>query len=106
VAVLQGLIGEVRAGKYTGSIGVPEKVALIGFSFGSYITHNVLSATPDLADAAVLTAIGLNVEKGVNGNGLLRSFMPRIASGLNSKRFGELDAGYLSWRDVWAMSLK
>lgn len=62
--------------------------------------------TPDLADSLVLTAIGLNLDKGVNGNGLLRSFEPRIASTLDVKRFGELDAGYLSWVDIYGMALK
>lgn len=64
------------------------------------------SVSPDLADSLVLTAIGLNVDKGVNGNGLLRSFEPRIASSLNEQRFGELDAGYLSWVDIYGMTLK
>jgi hypothetical protein len=62
--------------------------------------------SPELADSLVLTAIGLNLNKGVNGNGLLRSFEPRIASGLNPERFGELDAGYLSWVDIYGMTLK
>lgn len=38
IATLQGLAAELREGKYTGSIGVPEKLALMGFSYGSYIT--------------------------------------------------------------------
>ena len=49
----------------------------------------------------MLTAIGLNLTLGVNGNGLLRSFEPRIASGQDAARFGELDAGYLSWVDIY-----
>ena len=77
----------------------------MGFSYGSYITHFTIADTPDIADAIVLTAIGLNTTA-INGNGLLRSFVPRIASDQNEKRFGELDTGYLSWADIYAMVLK
>ena len=78
----------------------------MGFSYASYITHFTITDTPDIADAIVLTAIGLNTTTGVNGNGLLRSFVPRIASAQNEERFGELDNGYLSWADIYAMTLK
>jgi hypothetical protein len=64
-----------------------------------------ISDTPDIADAIVLTGIGLNTT-GVNGNGLLRSFVPRIAADQNKQRFGELDSGYFSWADIYAMTLK
>ena len=67
----------------------------MGFSYGSYITHFTIAGTPDIADAVVLTAIGLNTT-GINGNGLLRSLEPRIASGQNPMRFGGLDNGYLT----------
>jgi hypothetical protein len=77
----------------------------MGFSYGSYITHFTIAGTPDIADAVVLTAIGLNTT-GINGNGLLRSFEPRIASGQDQKRFGELDTGYLTWVDIYGMVLK
>ncbi|KAK5174597.1 uncharacterized protein LTR77_001678 [Saxophila tyrrhenica] len=105
VVVLRELASLVRSGKYTGSVGVPAKLALMGFSFGSYIVQTTIAETPDITDSVVLTAIELDVAKGVNANGLVRSFMPLIASSLSEKRFGELDTGYLTWRDVWAMSL-
>ena len=77
----------------------------MGFSFGSYITHFTITDTPEIADAVVLTAIGLNTTI-INGNGLLRAFAERIASGQNEERFGELDNGYLTWVDIYAMVLK
>ena len=77
----------------------------MGFSYGSYITHFAIAGTPDIADAVVLTAIGLNTT-GINGNGLLRSFEPRIASGQNQKRFGELGSDYFTWVDIYGMVLK
>ena len=73
----------------------------MGFSFGSYVTHAAVGSQPDMADAAILTAIGLNAT-GVNANGLLRSFIPRIASQQDGLRFGELDSGYLTWVDKFS----
>ncbi|KAK3074712.1 hypothetical protein LTR53_002655 [Teratosphaeriaceae sp. CCFEE 6253] len=102
VAVLQQLATIIKGGEYTGDIGKPSKLALMGFSFGSYITHNTIATYPELADAVILTAIGLNLTVGVNGNGLLRSFVPRIASLQDATRFGELDTGYITWVDKFA----
>ena len=102
IAVLRELASLVRGGKYTGSIGAPSKLALMGFSYGSFITHFTIAETPDIADALVLTAIGLNDTLGINGNGLLRSFVPRIANLQSEQRFGELDNGYLTWADIYA----
>ena len=45
IAVLRELANVVRQGKYTGSIGAPSKLALIGFSYGSYITHFTITDT-------------------------------------------------------------
>jgi hypothetical protein len=70
------------------------------------ITHFTVAEQPDIAEAVVLTAIGLNTTVGVNGNGLLRSFEPRIAQVQNPDRFGELDNGYLTWVDEEAFALK
>ncbi|KAK5117500.1 hypothetical protein LTR85_008885 [Meristemomyces frigidus] len=99
VEVLRGLAGIVRDGQYTNGIGKPDKLAVMGFSFGSYVTHHAVATYPEIADAAILTGIGLNTTVGVNGNGLLRSFVPRIASVQNAERFGDLDNGYLTWAD-------
>ncbi|KAG4441306.1 hypothetical protein IFR05_003234 [Cadophora sp. M221] len=99
VAILQELAVLVRRGrgKYTNGI-YPKKLALMGFSFGSYTTHAAIAAKPDIADAVILTAVGFNAT-GLNINGLIRSFVPRIASLQNPMRFGALDTGYLSWAD-------
>lgn len=102
VALLQELAILVRRGrgKYTNGI-YPKKLALIGFSFGSYTTHAAIAAQPKIADAVILTAIGLN-STGINLNGLVRSFVPRVASLQNPLRFGALDTGYLTWVDKFA----
>jgi alpha-beta hydrolase superfamily lysophospholipase len=100
VDVLKALSKIVRSGEYTKAIGKPEKLAVMGFSFGSYITHAAVSSSPEIADAAILTAIGLN-DTGVNLNGLVRSFVPRIASSQDTK-FASFDKGYLTWVDKFA----
>jgi alpha-beta hydrolase superfamily lysophospholipase len=102
IAVLQELSSAVKTGRYTGTIGKPNKLVIMGFSFGSYTTHGAIATKPDIADAVILTAIGFNMT-GVNGNGLLRSFVPRIASLQNQALFGSLDSGYVTWVDKYAL---
>lgn len=101
-AVLQQLSTIVKSGSYTGSVGKPDKLAVLGFSFGSYITHAAIGVNPGIADAVLLTAIGLN-KTGINVNGLARSFVPRVAKIQNAKRFGHLDDGWLTWVDKFAL---
>lgn len=88
----------VKNGQYTGTFGKPNKLAVMGFSFGSFITHFAVAENPDIADAAILNAINYNTT-GLNANGLVRSFVPRVASLQNPRRFGLLDPGYLTWVD-------
>ncbi|CAI6247338.1 unnamed protein product [Periconia digitata] len=97
--VLQQLTSLVRSGKYTSNIKA-EKVAVIGFSFGSYTTHAAVAETPDMADAVILTGIGFN-STGINGKGLLRSFVPRIAALENPALYGDRNTGYLTWPSVY-----
>lgn len=98
-AILVQLAAIVKSGQYTGTFGKPDKLAVMGFSFGSYITHFAVAENPTIADAAILTAINYNTT-GLNVNGLIRSFVPRIASLQNPRRFGSLDPGYLTWVDT------
>ncbi|KAH7121723.1 Alpha/Beta hydrolase protein [Dactylonectria estremocensis] len=100
-AILVELAKLVKSGKYTGSFGKPGKIVLMGFSFGSFITHFTVAENPTLADGAVLTGIAYNTSA-INGNGLLRSFVPRIASLQNPSLYGTLNPGYLTWVDKFA----
>ena len=100
VEVLKELSQAVRSGQYTKAIGKPSKLVLQGFSFGSYITHAAIGTNPEIADAVILTAIGLNTT-GINANGLLRSFVPRMANKQN-KKYKDFDDGYLTWVDKHA----
>lgn len=100
-AILVELSKKVKSGKYNGNFGKPDKLAVMGFSFGSFVTHFAVAENPWIADAAILTAINYNTT-GLNANGLVRSFVPRIASLQNPRRFGLADPGYLTWADVFA----
>jgi hypothetical protein len=105
IAVLKRLAKFVKDGKYTGDIGRPVKTAVMGFSFGSYTTHGAIATMPDLADAVILTAIGFNTT-GLNANGLVRSFEPRVANQQNPVLYGNLDNGYLTWADKFGLIWK
>lgn len=74
----------------------------MGFSFGSYATHSAIATSPDLADAVILTAIGF-IDTGLNPNGLVRSFVPRLANIQNPALFNDLDNGYVSWVDKYSL---
>ncbi|KAF7555103.1 hypothetical protein G7Z17_g2455 [Cylindrodendrum hubeiense] len=100
-AILVELAKLVKSGKFTGSFGKPDKLVVMGFSFGSFITHFAVAENPTIADAAVLTGISYNTSA-INANGLVRSFVPRIASLQNPRLFGTLDPGYLTWVDVFS----
>ncbi|CAH0042492.1 unnamed protein product [Clonostachys rhizophaga] len=100
-AILVELAKLVKAGQYTGDFGTPGKLALMSFSYGSYITHFTVAENPTLADAVVLTGINYNTT-GLNFKGLVRSFVPRVAALQNPRRFGLLDAGWLTWSDTFA----
>lgn len=100
VDILKELTKIVKGGEYTEAIGKPNKLAVMGFSFGSFITHAAIGSSPEIADAAILTAIGLD-KAGINTNGLVRSFVPRIAK-LQDKKFAAFDNGYLTWVDKFA----
>lgn len=57
VALATALAKAVKAGQYTGSIGVPEKLVLIGHSFGSAISGAIAASEPDLAQGLILTGM-------------------------------------------------
>ncbi|KLP08820.1 uncharacterized protein LW94_2813 [Fusarium fujikuroi] len=100
-AILIQLAKIVKSGQYTGTFGRPDKLAVMGFSFGSFITHFAVAENPTIADAAILTAINYNTT-GLNLKALIRSFVPRVASLQNPRRFGLLNSGYLTWVDTIA----
>lgn len=74
----------------------------MGFSFGSYTTHAAIAEKPEIADAVILTGFSMNDSAtGINGNGLVRSFVPRLANVENPSLFGDRNNGYLTWPSVF-----
>ena len=89
----------VRAGKYTGTLGVPSKVVVLGFSFGSFVTTTLVATEPTLMDAAVFTGLGYSATAFAP---FLEAYQSRIAATQDPQKFGELDTGVLTWVDVQA----
>ncbi|KAL1599496.1 hypothetical protein SLS60_007299 [Paraconiothyrium brasiliense] len=61
-----------------------------------FLSSTILSAdTLSIADAVILTGFSMNTSAtAINGNGLLRSFVPRIAREENPALHGSLDTGF------------
>jgi pimeloyl-ACP methyl ester carboxylesterase len=88
---------EIRAGKYTGTIGVPKKIVFVGHSYGSAISAATIAGAPGIADGAVLTGLAF----AQNFATVTEAMTPRMAS-IQDKKWKDLDAGYLSWVDIYA----
>ena len=91
--------------QFTGSLNTPaSKVALIGHSFGSAISHGVAAYAPECIDAVVLTGYGLNLSA-VNFPLVIEAWNWRVANSLTQAFTGkdlQGDGGYISWVDLWA----
>jgi pimeloyl-ACP methyl ester carboxylesterase len=97
VDMLVQMAKQLRSGKYTGNIGNPSKIILVGHSFGSAISLSTLASAPEVADAVVFT--GLNFLQ--NFQVVTEAMAPRIAS-LQNEQWSELDSGYVTWADIYA----
>jgi pimeloyl-ACP methyl ester carboxylesterase len=97
VDILIEIANKIRAGNYTGTIGAPKKLIIVGHSFGSAISLSTVAEAPNVADAVVLTGLAF----AQNGQVALEALAPRIASTQNAK-WNDLDAGYLTSADIWA----
>ncbi|KFY84988.1 hypothetical protein V500_08808 [Pseudogymnoascus sp. VKM F-4518 (FW-2643)] len=97
VAILQELATAVKSGNYTGAVGVPKSLVLIGHSFGSVLTAAAITASPALADGVILTGFSYN---GTNG-AWLETLQPRIATA-ESEKWNHLDSGYLVAADPFS----
>ncbi|KAK3067862.1 hypothetical protein LTR53_014994 [Teratosphaeriaceae sp. CCFEE 6253] len=125
VAVSLNISQELRAGHYTGPIGVPKSLVLVGHSFGSSISSSTVAARPEICDALVLTGMQFAVARwrlsqggrwltafsgysfntsGQNGLGFIQSAQLRIASTVApaASDWDELDTGYLTPVDVYS----
>jgi pimeloyl-ACP methyl ester carboxylesterase len=105
--LLTSIIKAVRQNKYTDDIKAA-KVALIGHSYGSWLSNAVLAKTPELVDAAALTGISYpnaTDPAAQTISWVLEIFAARIANMLpaaSRPQFAEtLDTGYLSFGDIF-----
>lgn len=57
IEVLKNITAALKEGKYTGNIGVPEKLVLVGHSFGSVISSAIVADDPTVADGLILTGM-------------------------------------------------
>lgn len=96
IQILKELATYVKEGRYTGIIGIPKKLVLVGHSFGSVYTNGLLAEDPEIADAAVLTGLGFTMDVGT----VTESFSVRIAAGENIIWSG-LDAGNVVWDSIY-----
>lgn len=99
VDVLSNLVKGVKAGTYTGSLGVPSKVVVLGFSFGSFVTTTLVATQPTIMDGAIFTGLGYGPTAFAP---FFEAYSSRIAATQNSAEFGELDTGVFTWVDVLA----
>ncbi|KAI9688211.1 MAG: hypothetical protein M1822_001717 [Bathelium mastoideum] len=103
VAILAQLAQLLRTGQYTGSLGTPSNLILVGHSYGSFISHAVVAASSNsttkhpLADGLILTGFSYNVTPGI-----FTAFDLRLASTQRPAEWGHLNSGHLTWADVSA----
>ncbi|KAN0095337.1 alpha/beta-hydrolase [Hyaloscypha variabilis] len=97
LAILQQLTSLLRAGKYTGVLGVPGKLVHVGHSFGSFLSNALVATTPELSDAAILTGIAY----GSASMTFMEAWGLRIATQIAPGRWNNRDNGYLTWVDAF-----
>lgn len=98
---MASLAKSLRNGQYTGTIGKPESIVLVGHSFGSITSNNLIAKYPKLVDGAVLTAIAYAPVPDQR-NLLIETAAPRIASNISPSQSIDLDTGYLTFADIYA----
>ena len=97
VNILDQIARQIRTGKYTGTIGVPKKIIFVGHSYGSAISTATIAGAPEIADAVVLTGLAFVHNMQV----VTEAMALRIAS-IQDKKWQDLDAGYVTWADIYA----
>jgi dienelactone hydrolase len=98
VEALGQLVKLVKAGRHTGTVGVPKSVVVIGFSFGSFVTNTLVANEPGLMDGAIFTGLGFAPTAFAP---FFEAYSPRIASHADP-RFAGYDTGVLTWVDLYA----
>lgn len=96
--ILKKLVSYIKAGSYTGDLGVPKSTVLMGHSFGSILSHGLATTTPDAVDAIILTAYAVD-PKYLNVPIIISAWQLKIAS-LAGKVYEGLDKAYVVWDDL------
>ena len=96
VAILEELVTLIKGGKFSSP---PKNVVLVGHSFGSVISNELLVSNPGLIDGAVLTGIGYAVP---DTSVAFEAWQPRLARLQSPERWRQLDGGYITWVDIFA----
>ena len=47
------LVKAIRAGNYTGNLGKPKSIVLVGHSFGSYTSQALIVSQPDIVEGTL-----------------------------------------------------
>ena len=55
IEILRSLSHLIRSGQYTGPIGVPDSIVLVGHSLGSALSAAAIAVEPSLAEGLILT---------------------------------------------------
>lgn len=93
VAVLTSLIAHARSALNATRIG------LVGHSYGAYLSVQAAATNPSTVDALVLTGFSGTLAYFAP---FLAGVSPRVAALQNSRRWGDLPAGYLTSADLFA----
>ncbi|KAK0666498.1 alpha/beta-hydrolase [Cercophora samala] len=101
VAILAELTKLIKGGHYVGGTGRPSQTVLVGHSFGSAITSEVLRKNKKLVDGVVLTGFSYNSTH-LNGLEFLEAAGVRIAAQQQPGKWRQLDTGYLTTVDLFA----
>lgn len=57
IEIATQLIISIKSSKYTGSLGKPDSLVVVGHSFGSAISAGTVAANPEICDALILTGM-------------------------------------------------
>ena len=99
IAILEELVRSIKTGRYTGSLGKPNSIVLVGHSFGSFISQGLVVSHPEAVDGLVLTGIGY---AGGNSQLVWETYQLRIAAQQHESQFTGLDNGYVLPVDLFA----
>ena len=91
------MTNSLRSGEYTGTIGKPSKIVHVGHSFGSILTHDLITQSPSISDGVVLTGFAFNA---TDFPAFFEAVRLNIANNVAPEKWKGLDSGYLAFADI------